>query len=233
MLKEKWKTYYHGPCSREEELQAFYMLELSEEELSPGEESEEQEDNDYYVDLTGLIMDLQAAERQEYGKSNLKSGDGFEESVEEASGRTARSPTQTQGGVRSSYVTRVMQKADTNGPRSHRRAQELTLRCRPIPLNEEDQKETMRQIYECCDVKLMSRYEGKEFPKHCSPCFLVAKPASSAKRLVVHYAKLNGRLKRHSGSIPNLERAIERAAETKYKIKLDKCSGFWQIDLTE
>ena len=80
-----------------------------------------------------------------------------------------------------------------------------TLRFRPIPLNEEDEKETMRQIYECCDAKLMSRYEGKEFPKHCSPCFFVAKPGSSAKRLVVQYAKLNERLKRHSGGIANLE----------------------------
>ena len=49
----------------------------------------------------------------------------------------------------------------------------------------------------------------------------------------MHYANLNERLKRHSGSIPNLEQAIERAARTKYKTKLDKCSGFWQIDQTE
>ena len=82
MLKEKWKTHYHGPCSREEELQAFYMPELSEEEISPGEESDkEKEDNDYYVDLTGLIMDLQGAERKEYGKSTLKSDDGFDEAL--------------------------------------------------------------------------------------------------------------------------------------------------------
>ena len=66
MLKEKWKTHYHGPCSREEELQACYMSELSEEELSPGKDSDEkEEDNDYYLDLRGLIMDLLAAERQE------------------------------------------------------------------------------------------------------------------------------------------------------------------------
>ena len=81
MLKEKLKTHYHGPCSREEELQAFYMSELSEEEPSPGEESDEEEDKDYYVDLTGWIMDLQAAKRQEYGKSNLKSDDGFDEAL--------------------------------------------------------------------------------------------------------------------------------------------------------
>ena len=108
-----------------------------------------------------------------------------------------------------------------------------TLRSRSIMLNEDDQKETMRQIYECCDAKSMAIYEGKDYPKHCSPCFLVAKPRSSAKRLVVHYAKLNERLKRHSGSIPNLERGIERAARTEYKTKLHKRSGFWQIDLTE
>ena len=69
MLKEKGKTHYHPPCSRAEELHAFYMSELSEEELSPGEESDEkEEDNVYYVDTTGLMMDLQAAEREEYGK---------------------------------------------------------------------------------------------------------------------------------------------------------------------
>ena len=28
MSKEKWGNHYHGPCSREEELQAFYMSEL-------------------------------------------------------------------------------------------------------------------------------------------------------------------------------------------------------------
>ena len=82
------------------------------------------------------------------------------------------------------------------------------LRSRPILLNQEDEKDTLRQIYECCDAKLMSGYEGKEFPKHCSPCFLLVKTGSSAKRLVVYYAKLNERLKRHSGSIPNVERAI-------------------------
>ena len=82
MLKEKWKTHYHGPRSREEELQAFYMSELSDQALSPAEESyEKEEDNDYYLDLTGLIMDLLAAERQEYGKSNLKSEDGFDEAL--------------------------------------------------------------------------------------------------------------------------------------------------------
>ena len=98
MLKQKRKTHYHGPCSREEELQAFYMFELLEEELSPGEESdEEEEDNDYYVELTGLIMDLQAAEPQEYGKSNLNSDDGFDEALK-------KHPAELQGLLRKHKV---------------------------------------------------------------------------------------------------------------------------------
>ena len=194
---------------------------------------DEEEDNDYYVDLTGLIMDLQAAERQEYGKSNLKSDDGFDEALK-------KHPAELQGLLRKHKVVfgplmspgscKKLIQMDLEVTDEHKNS---TLRSRPIPLNEEDEKETMRQIYECCDAKLMSRYEGKEFPKHCSPCFLVAQLGSSAKRLVVYHAKLNERLKRHLGSIPNLERAIERAAQTKYKTKLDKRSGFWQIDLTE
>ena len=166
MLKEKWKTHYHGPCSREEELQAFYMSELSEEELSPGEESnEEEEDNDYYVDLTGLIMDLQAAERQEYGKSNLRSDDGFGEALK-------KHPAELQGLLRKHKVVfgplmspgscKKLIQMDLEVTDEHKNS---TLRSRPIPLNEEDEKETMRQIYECCDAKLMSRYEGKDFPK--------------------------------------------------------------------
>ena len=167
MFKEKWETHYHGLCSREEELQAFYMSQLSEEELLPGEESDEEEDNDYYVDLTGLIMDLQAAERQECGKSNLKSDDGFDEALK-------KHPAELQGLTRKHNVVldpllspgscKKLIQIDLEVTNEHKNS---TLRSRPIPLNEEDEKKTMRQIYECCDAKLMSRCEGKEFRKHC------------------------------------------------------------------
>ena len=143
------------------------------------------------MDLTGLIMDLQAAERQEYGKSNLKSDDGFDEALR-------KHPGELQGFLRKHKVVfgpfmspgscEKLKQMDLEVTDEHKNS---TLRSRPIPLNEEDEKKTMRQIYECCDAKLMSRYEGKEFSKHCSPCFLVANPGSSAKRLVVHCAKLN------------------------------------------
>ena len=228
MLEEKWKTHYHGPCSGEEELQAFYMSQLSEEELSPGEESDkEEEDNDYYVDLTALIMDLQAAERQEYGRSNLKRDECFDEALEKHPAELqslVRKHKAVFGPLMSPGSSKKLIQMELEVTDEHKNS---TLRSRFILLNEEDEKETMRQIYECCDAKLMSRYEGMDFPKHCSTCFLVTKRGSSAKRLVLHYAKLTERLKRHSGSIPNLQRAIERAATTKYKTEIDKRSGFW------
>ena len=177
MLKEKWKTHYHGPCSREEELQAFYLFELSEEELPPGEESDEEyEDNHYYLDLTGLIMDLEAAERQEYGKSNLISDDGFDEAVKEHL-------AELQGLLRKQKVVfdplmspgscKKLIQMDLEVTDQHKTS---TLRSRPIPLNEEDEKRTMRQIYVWCDAKLMLNYGGEDFLEHCSRCFLVANP---------------------------------------------------------
>ena len=112
------------------------MSELSEEELSPGEESDEEEDNDYYVDLTGLIMDLQAAERQEYGKSNLNSDDCFDEELK-------KHPAELQGLLRKHKVVfgpfmspgscKKLIQMDLEVTDEHKNS---TLRSRPVPLNE-------------------------------------------------------------------------------------------------
>ena len=45
--------------------------------------------------------------------------------------------------------------------------------------------------------------------------------------------KLNKLTKKHSGSLPSLEQALERAAHCRYKCKFDKRSGFWQVELTK
>ena len=71
-----------------------------------------------------------------------------------------------------------------------------------------------------------------DYPHHCSPCFLVAKPGSTALRLVVDYGEVNKKAQNHSGSIPNLERTQARIAKCRYKTKIDKRSVFWQVDLT-
>ena len=61
----------------------------------------------------------------------------------------------------------------------------------------------------------------------------MAKPELTAKRLVVDYRKLNKMIKLHAGSLPVIENTIKNAASCKFKSKMDKRSGFWQVDLTE
>ena len=55
---------------------------------------------------------------------------------------------------------------------------------------------------------------------------MVDKLGSNTKSLVVHYRKLNKPTRKHSGSLPILEQALERAAHCCCKSKLDKRSGF-------
>ena len=49
-------------------------------------------------------------------------------------------------------------------------------------------------------------------PHQCSPCFLVARPRSTAKQPVVDYGELNQKTLNHSGSIPEMEATLERIA---------------------
>ena len=91
----------------------------------------------------------------------------------------------------------------------------------------------MRQIYEWVSLDMVGEYTKTDFLKHCLPCYLVAKPCGSAKGLVVHYGKLNKLTKRHFGTLTSVERALERASACRYKIKLDKRSGSWQVELTK
>ena len=41
------------------------------------------------------------------------------------------------------------------------------------------------QIQECIDAGLVAEYKHGDYPRHCSPCFEVAKPSSTAMCLVV------------------------------------------------
>ena len=51
-------------------------------------------------------------------------------------------------------------------------------------------------------------------------------------RFLVEYGEVNKKTQKHSGSIPNMENTLERIAKCRYKTKIDKHSGFWQVDLT-
>ena len=106
------------------------------------------------------------------------------------------------------------------------------VRRRAYPAPQEQVEEIERQIQECIDAGLVEEYKKGDYPHHCSPCFLVAKPGSTALRLVVDYGEVNKKTQNHSGSIPNMENTLERIAKCRYKTKMDKRSGFWQVDLT-
>ena len=106
------------------------------------------------------------------------------------------------------------------------------LRHRPYPAPQEQVEEIERQIQECTDAGFVEEYKKGDYPHHCSPCFLVAKPGSTALRLVVDYGEVNKKAPNHSRSIPNMENTLERIAQCRYKTKMDKHSGFWQVDLT-
>ena len=106
------------------------------------------------------------------------------------------------------------------------------MRRRPYASPKEEADEMERQIQECIDAGLVLEYKDGDYPQHCSPCFLLAKPASTAKRLVVNYGELNKKTLNHSGPIPNMESTLEKTASCLYKTKMDRRSGFWQVDLT-
>ena len=103
-------------------------------------------------------------------------------------------------------------------------------RC-PYPDPQDQIDEIERQIRECIDAGLVEEYKYGDYPRHCSPFFMVAKPGSTAMRLVVDYGEVNKKTKNHSGSIPNMENTLERIAKCRFKTKMDKRIGFWQVDL--
>ena len=106
------------------------------------------------------------------------------------------------------------------------------VRRRPYPAPQDQIDKIERQIQECIDAGLVEEYKHGDYPRHCSPCFLVAKPGSTAMRLVVDYGEVNKKTQNHAGSIPNMENTLERIAKCRFKTKMDKRSGFWQVDLT-
>ena len=106
------------------------------------------------------------------------------------------------------------------------------IRRRPYPAPKEQANEIERQIQECIDAGLVLEYKDGVYPQHCSPCFLVTKPGSTAKQLVVDYGELNKKTLKHSGSIPHMESTLEKTAFCRHKTKMDKRSGFWQVHLT-
>ena len=100
------------------------------------------------------------------------------------------------------------------------------------PAPQDQMYQIERQIQECMNAGLVEEYKHGDCPCHCSPCSLVAKPGSTAMRLVVDYREVNKKTQNHSGSIPNMEDTLERIPTCPFKNNIYKRSGFWQVDLT-
>ena len=90
----------------------------------------------------------------------------------------------------------------------------------------QDCAEIEAQVDELVQAGLLEPFPPGEFPKYCTPTFLVDKKDSTTRRMVGQYSKFNKRCKPHAGWLPNMEMLVEQLARTKFKSKLDLRSGF-------
>ena len=227
-LKDRWKSHYNEFTDRSvdgDETDLFYQYLDDDRFMVDG--------NDVCLDVSALLSECYSVSRDEYGKSNLAAADDLEEKIKNLPSKiqevlrrkkVAFGPLMAHGSCEK-LVTMDLELMDEH--------KNTTVRSKPFPASKADGEEIMRQITECIAADLAEKYEQAEYPKHCSPCFLVDKPGSNANRLGVHYGKLNKLTKKYSGSLPSLEQALERAAHCGFKSKLDKRSGFWQVELTK
>ena len=89
------------------------------------------------------------------------------------------------------------------------------IRRRPYPAPKEQADEIERQIQECIDAGLVLQYRDRDCPQHCSPCFLLVKPGSTAKRLVVDYGELNKKTLVHANCTPFWKRRTQKTTARK------------------
>ena len=213
-LKDRWKSHYNEFTSRSvdgEETDLHYQYLDDDRFIVDG--------NDVYLDVSALLSECYSVSRDEYGKSNLAAADDFEKKIKNLPTKiqevlrrrkVAFGPLMAHGSFEK-LVTMDLELMDEH--------KTTTVRSKPFPASKADSEEIMRQITECIAANLAEKYEQAEYPKHCSPCFLVDRPGSNAKTLVVHYGKLHKLTKKHSGSLPSLEQALERAAHCRFKSK--------------
>ena len=170
--------------------------------------------------------------KQEFGQSNLAPSEDFKKRSQEHDPRVAEvlaryeeafGPLPPPGSSKKLVRMELELKPEF---------QDQQITSRGYRCSKEEQDEIMRQVLELVEAGMCEAYKDTEIPEHWSPCFLVAKRGSTAKMLVVDYRKLNKMIKLHAGSLPVMENTIF-AALCKSKSKMDKRSGFWQVDLTE
>ena len=106
------------------------------------------------------------------------------------------------------------------------------IRAKCWPMSGADQAEIQKQVDELVQIGLVEKYPSNQTPTHCSPTFLVEKKESRIIRMVGQYKKVNQMVKAHSAYHPSMECMVESLAGCRYKSKLDRRSGFWQVGLS-
>jgi hypothetical protein len=83
------------------------------------------------------------------------------------------------------------------------------LRCRPYPMQHEDQKQLQEQLAEMIQHGMVEEYQGTEYPTFCSPVFMIRKKGTTTKRMTINYSKVNQRLEQNVASLPLMEQTLE------------------------
>ena len=138
--------------------------------------------NDTHLDVSALLSECYSVPRDECGKSNFAAADDFEEKIKNL-------PTKIQEVLR--RVKMAFGPLMAHGSSEKLVAMDLelmdqhkntTVRSKPFPASKSNSEEIMGQTTECIAADLAEKYEQAEYPKQCSPCFLVDKPGSNAKK---------------------------------------------------
>ena len=145
--------------------------------------------------------------KKEHGKSNLHAEDNFLQKIESLNLDTRLKKLlltyeEVFGALRPPLSCKKLVRMDLKLKPEFEKTR--VRRC-PYPAPQEEVEEIKHQIQECIDAGLVEEYKKGDYPHHCSPCLLVAKPALTALRLVVDYGDVNKKIKNHSGSIPNIK----------------------------
>ena len=106
------------------------------------------------------------------------------------------------------------------------------VRRRPYPAPGEHVEEIERHIQECIDAGLVEEYKKGDYPRHCSPCLLVAKPGGTALQLVVDYGEVNMKSEKPPREYSQHGKHPGAYCQMPIQNQMDKRSRFWQVDLT-
>ena len=158
--------------------------------------------------------------KQEFGQSNLAASEDFKKEIQEDDPRAAEVLARYDkafGPLLPPGSSRKLVRMDLEFKPEF---QDQRITSRGYPCSKEDQDEIMRQVLELSEAGMCEAYKDTDIPEHCSPCFLVAKPGSTAKRLAVDYPKLNKMIEMPPGRLPVMKNTIENAASCKFKSKM-------------